>query len=385
MPIQIIKEFLKLEAAAGIILVVAAACAMIVANSPLAPAYNGVLETHLGVAPWLDKSVLHWINDGLMVLFFLLIGAELKREAIEGALSDVRQIVLPGLAAIGGLVVPGLIYAALNWHDAHALSGWAVPTATDIAFTLGVMALLGSRVPLAVKVFVTTLAIVDDLAAILIIAAFYSGGLATLPLIGALVVLALLFALNRLRVTSLVPYLVLGVVLWMMVLKSGVHATLAGVALAMAIPLTDRRNAENRPLERLEHGLHPWVAYLILPLFAFANAGVGLQGLSPADLLTPVPLGIALGLFLGKQIGIFGTTMVATRLGWVRMPEGGTTAMVYGASVLCGIGFTMSLFIGGLAFAADEHVALTRLGIIIGSLASAVAGYTLLVLATRRP
>ncbi len=382
MPISFIREFLKLEATAGMLLVAAAALAMAIANSPLTGGYNALLESHVGVGPWLDKSVIHWINDGLMVLFFLLIGLELKRERVEGALSNVRQIMLPGIAAVGGMAVPGAIYAAINWGDAAALRGWAIPTATDIAFTLGVMALLGSRIPLAVKVFVTTVAIIDDLGAIVIIALFYTEDLSLPMLLGALAVLAVLFALNRMKVTSLLPYLALGIVLWLLVLKSGVHATLAGVALAFAIPVRDGKGGS--PLHRLEHGLHPWVTYLILPVFAFANAGVHILDMAPADLLMPLPLGIALGLFVGKQVGIFATAMLAIRLRWAAMPRGGTPAMLYGASVLCGIGFTMSLFIGGLAFAGHETMALTRLGIIIGSLASAVVGYTVLVLAARK-
>ena len=364
------------------LLVAAAVLAMVVANSPLAGGYNAVLESHVGIGPWLDESVIHWINDGLMAVFFLLIGLELKRERAEGALADMRQVMLPGIAAIGGMAVPGLIYAAVNWGDAAALRGWAIPTATDIAFTLGVMALLGSRIPLAVKMFVTTLAIVDDLGAIVIIAVFYTDDLAPLILLGALGVLAVLFLLNRLKVTNLLPYLVLGVVLWLLVLKSGVHATLAGVALAFAIPVRDRDGTS--PLRRLEHALHPWVTYLILPVFAFANAGVYILDLPPADLLLPVPLGIALGLFVGKQLGIFAASLLAIRLGWAAMPTGGTPAVLYGASVLCGIGFTMSLFIGGLAFTAPEHLELARLGIIIGSRASAVVGYVVLAAAARK-
>ncbi len=382
MPISYIRQFLKLEATAGMLLVAAAVLAMAVANSPLAGGYNALLERHVGVGPWLDKSVIHWINDALMVLFFLLIGLELKRERVDGALSNMRQIILPGIAAVGGMVVPGAIYAALNWGDAAALRGWAIPAATDIAFTLGVMALLGSRIPLAVKVFVTTVAIIDDLGAIVIIAVFYTEDLSLPMLLGALAVLAVLFALNRMKVTRLLPYLALGVVLWLLVLKSGVHATLAGVALAFAIPVGDGKGGS--PLHRLEHGLHPWVTYLILPVFAFANAGVHILDLAPADLLMPLPLGIALGLFVGKQLGIFATAMLAIRLRWASMPHGGTPGVLYGACVLCGIGFTMSLFIAGLAFTGHETMSLARLGIIIGSLASAVVGYAVLAAAARK-
>jgi NhaA family Na+:H+ antiporter len=384
MPISYIREFLKLEATAGMLLVLAAACAMVVANSPLAAGYNGLLESHVTLAPGLEKSVIHWINDGLMVIFFLLIGLELKRERMTGALSHISQILLPGIAAVGGMAIPGLIYVGFNWGDAEALRGWAIPTATDIAFTLGVMALLGTRIPLAVKVFVTTLAIVDDLGAIVIIAVFYTENLAPLMLLGAFAVLAVLVLLNRMGVASLVPYLLLGLVLWVLVLKSGVHATLAGVALAFTIPMTDSKDPTNRPLQRLEHALHPWVTYLILPVFAFANAGVYILDLSPGDLLEPLPLGIALGLFVGKQVGIFGASLLAIRLGWAKMPHGGTPGVIYGASVLCGIGFTMSLFIGGLAFTSHDGIALTRLGIIIGSLVSALVGYAVLAAVARK-
>ncbi|MEN3975639.1 Na+/H+ antiporter NhaA [Emcibacter sp. SYSU 3D8] len=382
---EFITRFLKLEAAAGIILVFAAAIAMIAANSPLSPVYDGLLQTRVAPAPWLDKSVVHWINDGLMVLFFLLIGLELKRETIEGVLSDFRQIILPGIAAIGGLAIPALVFVSMNWGDDLAMQGWAIPTATDIAFTLGVMALLGTRVPLGVKVFVTTLAIIDDLAAIVIIAVFYTHDLSVPMLLGAFAALGGLVVLNRLRITNLIPYVLLGLVLWVLVLKSGVHATLAGVALALTIPMYDHKDRTVSPLQRLEHRLHPWVAYLILPLFAFANAGVFVLDMAPGDLLQPLPLGIALGLFLGKQAGIFGITLLALRFGWAPMPEGGTKTILYAASVLCGIGFTMSLFIGGLSFDSGDTVAMTRLGIIIGSLASAVLGYVLLAAGTRRP
>jgi NhaA family Na+:H+ antiporter len=381
--LDFILKFLKLEAAAGIILVIAAALAMAVANSPLAGAYNQALESHLALAPGFDKSVIHWINDGLMVVFFLLIGLELKREMHEGVLSDRSQLLLPGLAAAGGMAAPALIYAAFNWGDPAAIGGWAIPTATDIAFTLGVMSLLGPRIPLAVKIFVTTLSIVDDLGAIAVIALFYTEGLDLSMLAGALGVLGLLYLLNRMRVRHLAPYLALGVVLWVLVLKSGVHATLAGVALAAFIPMTGKDPLRS-PLQTLESAIHPWVTYLILPLFAFANAGVHIIGLSPADLLQPLPLGIALGLFVGKQVGVFGTALLVLKLGWARMPEGGNMPLLYGGAILCGVGFTMSLFIGGLSFTSPEAIGLTRLGIIIGSLVSAVAGYAVLRTASRK-
>jgi NhaA family Na+:H+ antiporter len=383
MPISFIREFLKLEAAAGIILVIAAAAAMAVANSPLAGAYTHALSAHVTLAPGFDKSVAHWINDGLMAVFFLLIGLELKREMHEGVLADPRQLFLPGIAAAGGMALPALIYAGFNWGDAAAMRGWAIPTATDIAFTLGVMSLLGPRVPLAVKIFVTTLSIVDDLGAIAIIALFYTDALDLRMLAGAAGVLALLFLLGRLKVRHLAPYFALGVLLWALVLKSGVHATLAGVALAAFIPIAGKDPLQS-PLRTLERAIHPWVTYLILPLFAFANAGVYVLDLPPSALLEPLPLGIALALFLGKQAGVFGTALLALKLRWARLPEGGTLPLLYGGAVLCGVGFTMSLFIGGLSFADHERVALTRLGIIIGSLASAVAGYAVLAAAAKR-
>lgn len=386
MPLNAIREFFRLEAAAGLILVAAAALALVLDNSPLAPIYDQLLTLPFTVQignVGVDKPILLWINDGLMAVFFLLVGLELKREAMEGQLSSFSQVAVPGMAAIGGMAVPASIYAALNWGDPIALQGWAIPAATDIAFALGVLALLGSRVPLALKVFVTAVAIIDDIGAILIIAIFYTADLSTESLGLASLALVAMFVLNRLRVAALAPYILIGMLLWIFVLKSGVHATLAGVAIAFAIPMNDARTGAS-PLRHLEHILHPWVAYCILPVFAFANAGIYVLDLDPADLLHPVPLGIALGLFFGKQIGAFGMAWIAIKLGMGKLPEGCTMPMMYGACILTGIGFTMSLFIGGLAFEGPELAGLTRLGIILGSLASAIVGYSILRVAISR-
>jgi NhaA family Na+:H+ antiporter len=332
------------------------------------------------------KPLLLWINDGLMAVFFFLVGLELKREVLEGELSTPAQAVLPALGALGGMAVPALIYAALNWHDAVALNGWAIPAATDIAFALGVLLLLGKQVPVALKVFLMTLAVLDDLGAIVIIAIFYTADLSLTSLSVAGTALAVLVAMNRRGVTNIAAYILVGLVMWASVLKSGVHATLAGVVLALVIPMRDPHDPERSPLRGLEHDLHPPVAYGILPLFAFANAGVSFAGVSLASLLAPVPLGIAAGLFVGKQLGVFGAAWLAIKLGVARLPVGVTWAQLYGTAMLCGIGFTMSLFIGSLAFehAGQEHAAAVRLGIMVGSLLSALCGYALLRAALRR-
>jgi NhaA family Na+:H+ antiporter len=372
-PASALRELLQSEAGGGIVLMVAAAAALAIANSPLAPAYFGVLKTYVG-----GLSILHWINDALMALFFLLVGLEIKREFLDGQLSTWPRRILPGLAAAGGMAAPALIYVALNVSNAEILRGWAIPTATDIAFALGVLALLGSRVPVSLKVFLTALAIIDDLGAVAIIAAFYTANLALLWLGLAVLVLLVLAGPNRAGVERLWPYLALGAVLWFFVLKSGVHATLAGVALALTIPLRPspgRPDDPASPLHILEHALHPWVAFLIVPVFGFANAGVSLAGMSWAALLAPVPLGIAAGLFFGKQIGVFLTTWVAVKLDWADCPEDASWAQVYGVSLLCGIGFTMSLFIGLLAFPASPELQdAVKIGVLSGSVLSAVVG-----------
>ena len=380
-PFNKLREFLRLEAASGIILVIAAALAMILANSRFGSYYQALFDVPVAVqigALSVAKPLLLWINDGLMAIFFLLVGLEIKREIREGELADRAQALLPCIAALGGMVAPAVIYAALNWGDALHMRGWAIPTATDIAFALGVLALLGNRVPVALKVFLTALAIIDDLGAIVIIAVFYTQGLSVVSLVLAAVALIVLFALNLMNVTRVSVYVVVGAVLWVCVLKSGVHATLAGVAIAMAIPMRNPKEPEKSPLIDVEHRLHVWVAYGILPLFAFANAGVSLAGFSPASLFDSLPFGIALGLFFGKQIGVFGFTWLAVKAGLSRKPEGTTWPQIYGASLLAGIGFTMSLFIGTLAFNTAEQAAQVRIGVLGGSLVSAVVGYLVL-------
>ncbi|HKK04444.1 MAG TPA: Na+/H+ antiporter NhaA [Gammaproteobacteria bacterium] len=384
MLVNAIRQFLRLESASGLLLIAAAVLAMVLSNSPLSKLYDALLDTPVEIrigALHIAKPLLLWINDGLMALFFLLVGLEIKREVLEGELSQPSQIVLPGLAALGGMVVPALIYTGLNQGNGPALQGWAIPTATDIAFALGILGLLGRRVPTSLKLFLMTLAILDDLGAIVIIALFYTSNLSTLSLSVAAGALAVLIIMNRLGVTRIAAYAVVGLVLWVSVLKSGVHATLAGVALAFCIPL--RRGQPDGgppPLRQLEEDLHPLVAYGILPLFAFANAGVSLHGLTLDKLLEPIPLGIAAGLFIGKQIGVFLFTAVAVGLGLARLPSGARWRDLYGVAVLCGIGFTMSLFISSLAFepGGQAQAAADRLGILTGSLLSAVWGYLVL-------
>ncbi|MCP9438269.1 MAG: Na+/H+ antiporter NhaA [Nitrospira sp.] len=387
--IESLRNFLRLESAGGILLVGAAALAMVLANSPLAGWYNHLLEVPVAIRIGtfeIFKPLLLWINDGLMAVFFFLVGLELKREILEGGLARPTQASLPAFAALGGMALPAVIYAWFNWHDPVTLNGWAIPAATDIAFALGVLLLLGQQVPTALKVFLMTLAILDDLGAIVIIAIFYTADLSLTSLVVALSALTVLIVMNRRGVANLPAYLFVGLVMWASVLKSGVHATLAGVALAMVIPLRDSADPERSPLRELEHELHPAVAYVILPLFAFANAGVSLAGVKLATLLEPVPLGIAAGLFLGKQLGVFLASWLAVRLRLAALPAGVTWGQLYGVAVLCGIGFTMSLFIGSLAFehAGQEHGASVRLGILVGSLLSASIGYGFLRLTLRR-
>ncbi|MGQ3283649.1 Na+/H+ antiporter NhaA [Bosea sp. (in: a-proteobacteria)] len=374
--------FLKSEAAGGVLLMISAALALIIANSPVAPLYFATLGSYVA-----GLSILHWINDALMAVFFLLVGLEIKRELLEGQLSTWSRRALPGIAALGGMVVPALIFLALTRGDPVAMRGWAIPAATDIAFALGVLALLGSRVPVSLKIFLTALAILDDLGAVIIIALFYTKGL-SLPMLGlAGACIVGLIVLNRLHMTKLWAYLGLGALLWFFVLKSGVHATLAGVALALTIPIGDGSDSdepEHSPLHTLEHWLHPYVAFLIVPIFGFANAGVSFTGMTPASALAPVPLGIALGLFLGKQIGVFGFSWLAIRAGLAAMPAQANTLQLYGVALLCGIGFTMSLFIGALAFDSPELGKATKIGVLLGSIASAVLGAIVLRMAGRR-
>ncbi len=384
-PLGAIQEFLRLEAAGGIILVAVAALALILDNSPLADLYDRLLDLPFAVTlggVGLAKPLILWINDGLMAIFFLLVALEIKREILDGELSSLGQIALPAVAAVCGMAAPAAVYVALNMGDVMALRGWAVPAATDIAFALGVLALLGNRVPASLKILLMAIAVLDDLGAIVIIAIFYTADLSLSALGLAALGIAALIALNRLGVRRLAPYLLIGVFLWICVLKSGVHATLAGVAVGLAIPACD--DSEGRsPLKQLEHALHPWVAYAILPIFAFANAGVSLAGISLASFAAPVSLGIAAGLFVGKQLGIFLGIFAMVRLKLARMPADATWPMLYALSILCGIGFTMSLFIGTLAFD-ESYAAQVRLGVLTGSILSALAGYVLMKLSVRR-
>jgi Na+:H+ antiporter, NhaA family len=383
-----IKSLTGKETIGGMLLIMATLLAMLVANSPLRPWYDELLSLPIEVrvgALEIAKPMLLWINDGLMALFFLLVGLEVKREFLIGQLSSREQVVLPAIAAVGGMLVPALIYVAVNFGNPQALDGWAIPAATDIAFALGVLALLGERVPVSLKVFLMALAIMDDLGAIIIIAFFYSGDLSTGMLVMAGILMLVLVGLNRLRVARLSIYLVVGVALWICVLKSGVHATLAGVAVALVIPLRIRPDGEN-PLEFLEHALQPWATYFILPCFAFANAGIALGGMGVADLLDPVSLGIVLGLVVGKLAGVFGFAVLSIKLGLARLPEQATLAQLLGVAALCGIGFTMSLFIGGLAFehSGTDSLLAYRIGILLGSLIAALLGLLILAGVTKK-
>ena len=384
----IIEEFFRLEAAGGVLLVLASIVALVWANTPWRELYTDLLSVPVGVhlgALSLDKPLLLWINDALMAIFFLLVGLEIKREVAQGELSSVRQAALPCVAAVGGMLGPALFYSAINWGDPVTKHGWAIPAATDIAFSLGVLALLGARAPSSLKIFLLALAIIDDLGAIVIIALFYTEDLSLLSLGLAGAGLVALLVLNLAGVKRIAPYALVGIFLWVCVLKSGVHATLAGVALGFAIPLRGSQGADDSPLRHLEHALHPWVTYAILPVFAFANAGVSLTGLSLSAVLDPVTLGVALGLFFGKQIGVMGSTWIAVRLGIGSTPAGTSWLQFYGLALLTGIGFTMSLFIGTLAFQAPELNDAVRIGVLSGSLVCAVAGYLVLYAAGGRP
>jgi len=385
---SLFTRFFQLEAASGLLLIAAAVMALIINNSPLSYLYNGLLDVPVAVqvgALNIAKPLLLWINDGLMALFFLLIGLEVKREVVDGHLSKPAQVILPATAAVGGMVVPALIYWFINRDNPAAVAGWAIPTATDIAFALGVLALLGKRVPVSLKLFLMTLAIIDDLGAIIVIALFYSGTLSSVSLLLAAACLVALVAMNRLGVVKLGPYMIVGLILWVCVLKSGVHATLAGVALALCIPLRTR-NAETSPLLSLEHALHPWVAYAILPIFAFANAGVSLAGMTVDSFTHPVPMGIAVGLLLGKTVGVFGLTWLAVKLRLAALPDGAGWGQILGVAILCGIGFTMSLFVGSLAFApgSSDYAGMDRMGILTGSFFAAVIGYAVIAMASRK-
>lgn len=377
------QTFLKLEAASGILLMLAAVFALICANTFVAPFYELLLSTPVEVRVGnleIAKPLLLWINDGLMAVFFFVVGLELKRELLEGEFSNKRNIMLPAVGAVGGMVFPALIYLYFNADDPRAIEGWAIPAATDIAFALGVLSLLGSKVPTSLKVFVTSLAIFDDLGAILIIAFFYTAKISLSALVIVALCIPILITMNRRDVVSKSPYIFVGIIMWVAMLKSGVHATLAGVILAMFVPLRSKRDPSFSPLKNLEHDLHGVVAFLILPVFAFANAGISLAGLTMDQVLHDVPVGIALGLFVGKQVGIFGLCCFVIWMKWLEMPKGMSWQSLYGASALCGIGFTMSLFIGSLAFE-ETGISMVfdeRLGIIVGSLASGVMGYLIL-------
>ena len=369
------------ETAPGLVLIAAAVAALLVMNSALAPHYTAALDTHFTISYGdfgLSKPLLLWINDFLMAIFFLLVGLEIKREILVGNLADRRTATLPALAALGGMIVPALIYAAFNYDNPGALDGWAIPAATDIAFALGVLALLGRRVPTSLKVFLLAIAIIDDLGAIVIIALFYTANLSGIALIVAALVLVAMIILNRLRVLSITAYLLLGAVLWVAVLKSGVHATLAGVAVAFCLPMKGATEDEEGPLYVVEHSLVHWVSFGIMPIFAFANAGVSLAGFTFASVLEPVSAGIAAGLFVGKQIGVLGACALACALGVSRLPAGTNWRQIWGVALLAGIGFTMSLFIGNLAFDTPEQAKAVRVGVLSGSIVSAVLGYIVL-------
>jgi NhaA family Na+:H+ antiporter len=387
-PSSSIDSFLKLESAGGIILIMAALVAIILANTPLAQYYQLLLSTPVEIrigSLEIAKPLLLWINDGLMAVFFFLVGLELKRELIEGELADKRNIILPGVGAIGGMLVPALIYIYFNANDPAAMSGWAIPAATDIAFALGVLALLGSRVPVTIKIFLTSLAIFDDIGAIVIIALFYTSKISMLALLIVAACIPVLATLNKKNIIYKSPYILIGIIMWVATLKSGVHATLAGVVLAMFIPMRCKTNPEISPLKSMEHDLHTVVAFIVLPIFAFANAGISFSGMGTEQLFHNVPLGIALGLFVGKQVGIFGICWLFIKLKITKLPEGMNWLSLYGTAALCGIGFTMSLFVGSLAFE-ETGVNLLfdeRLGIIVGSLASGIVGYFILNISLR--
>lgn len=384
-----IVSFFKLESAGGILLFVAALLAIVLANTALDPYYQLLLSTPVQISVGtfvIAKPLLLWINDGLMAVFFFLVGLELKRELIEGELSDRRNIILPGVGAVGGMLVPALIYLAFNSNDSVAMKGWAIPAATDIAFALGVLSLLGSRVPTSIKIFLTSLAIFDDIGAILIIAFFYTSQISLFALSVVALCLPVLFYFNKRNIVSKSPYVLVGIIMWVATLKSGVHATLAGVVLAMFIPMRSKQDPEHSPLKSIEHDLHSIVAFFVLPVFAFANAGVNLSGLTLDQLVHGVPVGIALGLFVGKQLGIFGLCWLVVKLKWAALPRQMTWNSLYGTAALCGVGFTMSLFIGSLAFE-ETGVNLLfdeRLGIIAGSVLSGLLGYIILYLCLAR-
>ena len=378
MPIEIIRKFFQLKSAAGILLLLAAIAAIIVENSLLSDLYSKFLDLSISIKISnfaIDKDLHHWINDGLMAIFFLLVGLEIKRELISGHLSTRAQFSLPAVAAIGGITVPAIIYISLNFGNEITTSGWAIPTATDIAFALGVVTLLGNRVPVSLKVTLVAIAIIDDLMAIIIIASFYTSDLSINYLLYAAISSSILLAFNNRKINNLFPYIVVGILLWVFVLKSGIHASLAGVLLAMFIPLKAKDSSVQSPLTKLEHSIEPWVNFMILPLFAFANAGVSFSGMKLSLIWEPVTLGIILGLFFGKQIGVMLFTYIGSLLKICKLPSDISWKQYYGLSLVTGIGFTMSLFIGSLAFTDPEFQTSVRLGVLIASLLAGVLGY----------
>ncbi|MEO0499696.1 MAG: Na+/H+ antiporter NhaA [Pseudomonadota bacterium] len=393
-PKSALRRFLKTESAGGIVLMVAAALAILVANSPFAEDYFHMLESYVGGFSYIPRgesegvmfkglSVEHWINDGLMAIFFLFVGLEVKREMLDGQLSTWERRILPGAAALGGMAAPAIIFAVLNWNE-PTLRGWAIPAATDIAFALGVLALLGKRVPGSLKVFLTAVAIIDDLGAIVIIALFYTASLNVLALVMAVLLIGVLAYLNRQHVNSLWPYLIIGLIVWVLTLISGVHATLAGVAVALTIPLTPAPGTPDdahSPLHRLEHAIAPYVAFLIVPVFGFANAGLSFAGLQMKMLVDPLVLGIVFGLFVGKQIGVFGVMWILEKMRIINYPVNASVMQVYGVALLCGIGFTMSLFIGNLAFTDSYYINEVKIGVLGGSLLSGIVGAIVLSIA----
>ena len=385
MALQFVRRFIKLESSSGIVLLIAAVLAMVIDNTSLAPEYDHFFQTAIqfSIGDWLlTKPLLSWINDGFMTLFFLLVGLEVKREIVAGELNTVRRAMLPGIAAVGGMIVPALIYLLITWYEPIAIKGWAIPVATDTAFALAILALLGKRIPVGLKIFLTALAIFDDIGAIIVMAIFYSSRISVSHLLLASVLILVLMGLNYCRVVKLSLYFIVGFFLWLTVLNSGVHATLVGIILAMTIPLENLKNPGHSPLRWLERRLHPIVAFYILPLFAFANAGVSFEGLDWHHWLESIPIGIACGLFFGKQIGIWLSTMLAVKLRIGRLPADITPFGLYGMSLIAGVGFTMSLFIGTLAFhAIAPYAAYVRMGVIAGSVFSGLVGYWILRLA----
>ena len=386
MPIEIIRKFFKLKAAPGILLLMAAITAILVENSFLSDSYSKLLHSSININISnfsIEKDLHHWINDGLMAIFFLLIGLEIKRELVQGHLSTREQFSLPAVAAIGGITIPAIIYISLNFGNEVTTNGWAIPTATDIAFALGVVTLLGNRIPISLKVTLVAIAIIDDLVAIIIIASFYASDLSINYLFFAAIATFILFVLNNRKINKLSPYVILGILLWVFVLKSGIHASLAGVLLAQFIPIKPKDTSAHSPLYKLEHSIEPWVNFIILPIFAFANAGVSFSGMKLNLLWDPVTLGIILGLFFGKQIGVMLFTYLGSILKICKLPSDISWAQYYGLSLVTGIGFTMSLFIGSLAFTDPEYQTSVRLGVLIASLLAGIFGYLTLRLTSK--